>query len=174
MDVRNALIADTRSVKHLWIISVIALLFTGCAALNSVHRDFDVDDGKGALIDIKQRSILVSAVPKKTTTTRTIDAQGGIGERAQVLEEVTTKVRVCAEPSPDALSVYAAEASATAGKAELGFASQEGGAFVGLRTQSIQLLRDAAYRLCEAYLSGAIGSAEYIEFARRQQKYMLV
>jgi hypothetical protein len=73
---------------------------------------------------------------------------------------------VCAEPSPDALSAIAAP-----GALEAQVAGQGGGAAsvslneavasMGLRTQTIQLLRDGLYRACEAYLNGAIDEFGY-------------
>jgi len=107
----------------------------------------------GALIDIKQRAILVGT-----------DQQGNSV--------------VCAEPSPDSLSSYLSE---TLGKLEVtdkGSASferklAENAAFVGLRTQSIQLLRDSYYRLCEAYMNKAITKADYDIQMRRYQQYMI-
>jgi hypothetical protein len=133
---------------------LLALLFsfTGCAQLNSIHRTLDVNEGKGALIDIKQRAIIV--------------------------KKRGNEIVVCAEPSPEALSAYAAE---VAGKvdvpaeisAELASAFQEGSSYVGLRTQSIQLLRDSLYRLCEGYANGALDRAQYSTLMRRYQKYMV-
>ena len=64
-----------------------ALLLGGCANMNSIHRRLDLSKGDGALIDIKQRAILVSSATNHET-------------------------RVCAEPSPDALSAYAAQMAA--------------------------------------------------------------
>lgn len=136
----------------------------GCANWSSVYRDFSVDDGTGAMVDIKQRAVIAST--HKVTTKK--------GE-----EEITTsKVIVCAEPSPDSLSAYAAELSAEASipdKAALQLAGalQESASFVGLRTQSIQLLRDSMYRLCEGYMSGALDRAQYEILVRRYQKYMV-
>lgn len=146
-------------------IALIALLLlvTGCIGnLSSVHRGLEISKGEGALIDIKQRAILTAVVP--------IYEDGKLTGR--------TETRVCAEPSPDALSAYAAElvAKADTGKigAEVASAFQEGSSFVGLRTQSIQLLRDASYRLCESYLSGAIDAGEYGWLLRRFQRNMVV
>ncbi|MGH8603978.1 MAG: hypothetical protein ACREXR_14780, partial [Gammaproteobacteria bacterium] len=45
----------------------------------------------------------------------------------------------------------------------------ESGSNIGLRTQTIQLLRDSMYRLCEAYLSGVIGAEEYRRLLLRYQ-----
>lgn len=138
----------------------VTIVLVGCGNLNSVYRDFEVDKGRGAMVDIKQRAVIASTRVEKNgevTKTRTI---------------------VCAEPSPDALSAYAAELSAkadTPGKtsAQLAAAFQESASFVGLRTQSIQLLRDAMYRMCEAYMSGGLDETQYQLLLRRFQKNMV-
>ncbi|HET7730610.1 MAG TPA: hypothetical protein VFK48_11315, partial [Usitatibacter sp.] len=132
-----------------------SLLSGGCANLNSVYRPLDTGEGRGALIDIKQRAIIAA---KPATP-------GG-------------KNVVCAEPSPDALSAYAAQIAAEASvpdkaAAQLAASFQEGSSFVGLRTQSIQLLRDALYRLCEGYANGALNELQYDILMRRYQKYMV-
>lgn len=144
-------------------IVILGLVFvlTGCGTLNSVYRPFNISEGSGALIDIKQRAIVVS--PQTTT-----DKEG----------KKTQRVIVCAEPSPDALSAYAAEVAAKAeipkeAAVQLAAAMSEGTAYVGLRTQSIQLLRDALYRLCEGYMSGALDKDQYDILVRRYQKYMV-
>jgi len=133
----------------------------GCGNFNSVHRVLKVSKGEGALIDIKQRAIFSSVITTEDKNGKRI-----------------TQTKVCAEPSPDALSAYAAELAAKADSGKIGaeFASafQESSSFVGLRTQSIQLLRDASYRLCESYLSGAISADEYAWSLRRFQRSMVV
>jgi hypothetical protein len=132
--------------------AVVPLLLIGCANLNSIHHDLDTSQGRGAMVDVKQRAIIVS---KNTYDTR-----------------------ICAEPSPDAMSSYALQLAAE-GKAptkealELAFNQKEGSAFVGLRTQSIQVLRDQMYRICEAYLSHGISSGEYELLMRRSQRVMV-
>ncbi|WP_288253343.1 hypothetical protein [uncultured Hydrogenophaga sp.] len=138
-----------------------------------------------------------------TTYTRAIDLQKqsyavDIKQRVVVSKEKDGGVKVvCAEPSPDALTTLSASAGAdllatlnTAGnkslegatederrdaraQANLAAALSEQGAFVGLRTQSIQLLRDAMYRLCEGYASGAIGASDFAAMQKRYQNTML-
>jgi hypothetical protein len=129
------------------------VMLSGCGNLNSVYRDLNTADGRGALIDIKQRAIVVA---KRTAA--------------------PNDVIVCAEPSPDALSAYAAELAAKADlpngmSAQLSSALQESASFTGLRTQSIQLLRDSMYRICEAHMNGAITQGQYDLLARRYQKH---
>lgn len=133
-----------------------ALALTACANLNTAYRDFNIDDGAGAMVDIKQRAVIVSRQKDDNGVKRSI---------------------VCAEPSPDALSAYAAELAAEGGNgqvtASLAAAMQESAAYVGLRTQSIQLLRDSFYRACEGYMSGALNSTQFDILTRRHQRFMV-
>ncbi|MBK5541520.1 hypothetical protein JFV28_20370 [Pseudomonas sp. TH05] len=78
---------------------------------------------------------------------------------------------VCPEPSPDALKTLAG--SATAEKADvaaLSIAFQESAANIGLRTQSIQLLRDQLFSICQAYANGAINASAYQMLLTRNQR----
>lgn len=72
----------------------------------------------------------------------------------------------CAEPSPDALKAVAQSLSAQAqaagyGGGGLSTSSAESAASIGLRTATIQLLRDGLYRICEAYANGALSEFGY-------------
>ena len=133
---------------------IVIILFSGCARLNSIARDLNVNDGNGQLIDAKQRAIVVI---QKKDTNETI---------------------VCTEPSPDALSAYTMQLALEGNvpetvAAKIAASSQEGTSYAGLRTQSIQLLRDAMYRNCEAYANGALNKAEYGIASRRYQRSMV-
>ena len=84
----------------------------------------------------------------------------------------------CAEPSPDALSAFSSNFGGSlqnnAGvAANLASSIAESAASIGLRTQSIQLLRDGMYRSCEAYAAGAINEEEFNRQQRRYQNLML-
>ncbi len=73
---------------------------------------------------------------------------------------------VCAEPSPDAIVARAAALSGglsgtQSRQGSLAAAASEAAASIGLRTQSIQILRDGYYRICEAYINGAIKRESY-------------
>ena len=149
---------------------------SGCANLFTSTKDIDLEKNSYAL-DVKQRVV----VSKK------LDLYGD-GKVLQV---------VCTEPSPDALTTISATAGAdvasqiarasstqTDGNSDeqnaraqnsrsVTAALAEQGAFVGLRTQSIQLLRDTMYRLCEGYASGAVSPAEFAAMQRRYQSTML-
>lgn len=124
----------------------------GCANQMSIYRTFDISKGESPMVDIRQRAIIVA--PNDS-------AKGGYA--------------VCAEPSPDAMAALALEMIGKAdvpakASGQLGLAMQDGAAFTGLRTQSIQLLRDFGYRLCESHLSGALNDAQYDVLMRRFQK----
>ncbi len=83
---------------------------------------------------------------------------------------------VCAEPAPDALSAIAAQAGVSVSDVS-NAVSAEGGvseaaANIGLRTQTIQTLRDGFYRLCEAYMNG-LSEEQYSIMLRRYQTNMI-
>ena len=130
---------------------VIGFVLSGCANLYSIFRNVDLDR-QSVIIDIKQRAIISSEDP------------------------YSGKRRICAEPSPDSLSAYEGKGSASVngpdkminvnGNVEL----NEKATTVGERSQTIQLLRDSAYRICEAYINGAIDEFEYQQFLRKYQK----
>jgi Putative restriction endonuclease len=82
----------------------------------------------------------------------------------------------CTEPSPDALSAISASVAASGGLSNQAAAAIEAGlrqsvAGIGLRTQSIQMLRDQGFRVCEAYASGAIDKLDYRQLLRRSQVF---
>lgn len=136
---------------------VVSLFTAGCDS-------FTLSSGSGQLLNIRKRAILSGG----TDTTATTNKDSGT-------TETITNFKVCAEPSPDAMSAMAMEAAAKGGvpnnvSVELSAALQQSAAFVGLRTASIQLLRDFGYRLCEAYLSGALTKGQYDLLMRRFQK----
>lgn len=134
---------------------IILIALSGCANFNSIYRPLDTSSGQGALIDIKQRAIIAG---KRV---------GSTGSNEQLV--------VCAEPSPDAMASYAAEVAAKSEKAgvELATAFQEGAAFTGVRTASIQLLRDQLFDNCIGFMNGALTPSQYELRARRYQRHMV-
>ncbi|MBC3952036.1 hypothetical protein [Pseudomonas folii] len=93
-------------------------------------------------------------------------------ERPTVIDGVAYNQRIiCAEPSPDALKAIAASGSLSKSDIlAISGAYQEAGANIGLRTQSIQLLRDQLYTLCQAYANGVINQATYMMYLTRNQR----
>ncbi|CAH0129238.1 hypothetical protein [Pseudomonas brassicacearum] len=150
------------------LLAFIIMFIAGCANLNSIYRTFDISRGESPMVDIRQRAILVA--PNETITKK-YDPTGKYVREEQIKKETV----VCAEPSPDAMASLAYELAAKGGypgkaSGELAFAMQDGAAFTGIRTQSIQLLRDFGYRLCESYMSGSISAPQYDLLMRRFQK----
>jgi hypothetical protein len=100
----------------------------------------------------------------------------------KITKEVIVR-RACAEPSPDAISALAssiagsgeltAEKVQAALKLQAALSQTETSSFVGIRTQTIQLLRDGMYRLCEAYMSDALDGRSYNRLQRRYQNLMM-
>lgn len=138
---------------------LLPVLLAGCASNYSLKEFSPTPSGpKSAFVDIKQRAVLSAVRP------------GQPANKADVV--------MCAEPSPDAISALASEIGLDAKYKEsvaatLGIAQQESASFVGLRTQTIQLLRDGMFRLCEGYMSGALSSADFAWLSRRYQRNMV-
>lgn len=130
-----------------------AFALAGCADLTTSTKQVDLN-GKSIAIDVKQRIVF---------SQKRMDGQ----------------LVTCPEPSPDALTVIAAgggiSLDAGAGKgvgsASASFAEQ--GAFVGLRTQSIQTMRDALFSLCVSYASGAVDAQQLSAMQRRFQSTLM-
>jgi hypothetical protein len=127
------------------------ILLSGCADLTSISRRTSLpgtdDESRGTAIhlDAKQRLVFAKAF--------------GI---------------VCAEPSPDALSAVAASlgggiAAPTQGALSVAQALNETSAGIGLRTQSITLMRDIMYRTCEGYYSRGLTGPQYMQLLARSQ-----
>lgn len=121
---------------------VVILALAGCSS--TIFEQFDIE-GTSLSVDAKQRIVVSTKKGDTKNATRNI---------------------VCAEPSPDALVAVAQAASAQAniigqGSGAVNFSLSESAAAIGIRTATIQLLRDAFYRACEAYLNGAINEFGY-------------
>ena len=111
-----------RNITTWSLLTSVAVFLIGCANMQTISRTTKVpsDEGIAIHLDAQQRVVL---------------SDGKV---------------FCAEPSPDALSAYAA--SLVLGINEQMSATQNSSATdIGLRTQSITLMRDAFYRICEAY-----------------------
>lgn len=113
----------------------------GCDGLGTKSfNKFNIADGNSISIDATQRVILVAPGQKDG------------------------KTYVCAEPSPDAITALAAQlalkGSAPQGPAgELAASFLQSAASIGLRTQTIQILRDLLYRACEARINQLVEKA---------------
>ena len=73
---------------------------------------------------------------------------------------------------PLLISTVISASGGDSASASAGFGEAVGN--IGLRTQTIQLLRDGYFRVCEAYLNGAIGSREYVRIVSSIDHFMAV
>ena len=148
-------------------VSAVVCALGGCANVNSIYRTLVMGpEATGVAVDIKQRALF--------STKRPVMGSDGTLHDAAV---------VCAEPSPDALSAYSASgalsalldsgAGAAKEQAQLAFAAGEKAASVGLRTQSIQLLRDGLFTDCAAFMNQAIDGEKWYQLRRRNQDFTL-
>jgi hypothetical protein len=146
-----------------WLVACLApcaLLISGCASIGnftSIYRAHDLDSGDSMIVDAEQWAVL------------------SIPDSERPGEEFNT---VCAMPSPDAIAAAAASGNLTIDNAGGtggggGFSAGDASASIGLRTQSIQLLRDAMYRMCESYAANGIDRVEYGVMMRRFQSNMI-
>ncbi len=150
-------------------------MFTsGCSVLES-HADqtnffktIPASNGKNSAqiisIDAKQR-IIIEKLEKDRSSSNTSS------------REVSLIRMYCAEPSPDALSATVGTLAAAYNKSSgtsvsLGKTLIETAQNIGLRTQSIQLMRDAMYRNCEGYFSGALSRSQFDQALTRFQILM--
>lgn len=151
----------------------LATLLCSCTAAEwkAINHKFQPTAGDSRLIDAKQRAII--------SVKRTVIGSDGHPTLDDSGKPITDLV-VCAEPSPDALQATAsALAAKRSGKnalkslLNLSLSSSESAASIGIRTQTIQLLRDAYFRLCEAFLNDGIDAIAYDVLQRRFQSQII-
>ena len=132
------------------VLTLIGLLASGCTG--TIHWAENIGGADTLSVDARQRFLMVG--------TRVAQTKHGIESKP---------VR-CTEPSPDVLVAMQAAASGSASIANVGGASgagsfaarsSEAAASIGYRDSSIQMLRDAYFRMCEAYMNGALTQKEY-------------
>lgn len=148
-----------------------SILLGGCANWNSIYRELDLGSDtsspRAVAIDAKQRAIISSP-------------------RTFIDGNVTTTTNVvCPEASPDALSATTISAalsgtldrpagtSPTEAQLKAAAAIAEGAASIGLRTQSIQLMRDGLVYNCLMFMNGAVTPNQAYRLQRRSQNFTL-
>jgi hypothetical protein len=124
-------------------LSCIALV--GCNPPGVIHRKDTLGDINILAVDANQRLVL----------------QGTTQDGDRV---------VCTEPSPDTVAAHAAELAANASlqlksgdtaNGSLAAGYSQSVASIAMRTQTIQVLRDGYFRLCEARLNNMISREDY-------------
>jgi hypothetical protein len=144
------------------VLGLAAIVTSGCSS--TIHEEANIGGVDTLSVDAKQRLVLV-------------------GNR-DALDNVP-QVRVeCAEPSPDALVARAAAIAAgvdinggsgnASGGGTIGGGISETAASIGIRDHTIQMMRDAYYRMCEAYLNGAISEPSYRNMILNADTFMVV
>lgn len=146
--------------------SLMAIGVVGCANFDSIYRPIAIgssQNSQAVTTDIKQRVIISS--PK-------------IRANESQIQQGRVDVVFCPEPLPESLSAYSNSAGFSGNRsaqlaAQAAIAAAESASFVGLRTQSIQLLREDKFAICLAYLNNGITSGEYYDLQRRSQNFTL-
>ncbi len=139
-------------VLTLTLIMLVISLLSGCANFHSIDRISSLSGDKAIHLDAEQRLVYAGK-----------DEYGGS--------------RLCAEPSPDAIMAFSStlgrDFSAEDKKELLSAAFAKSSGYIGLRTQSIQLMRDALYRACEAYFNKAITEKKFVEMHEQFQDILV-
>ncbi|HVW64714.1 MAG TPA: hypothetical protein VHB01_06835 [Nitrosospira sp.] len=150
-------------------------LFSGCANFTSIYRTLDIGDldrnsPRAVAIDVKQRAIF--------SITQRLDPKNNQWKSRNI---------ICPESSPDALSATSLGSSIsnilsamtspggpiTTDQFQAAVATGEAAASIGLRTQSIQLMRDGMVFNCLMYMNGALTERHAYKLQRRNQNSTL-
>jgi hypothetical protein len=153
---------DTRQIRHtsqVFALGCLLALAGGCAD-STIHKQAAIADVETLSLDAKQRLVFVA------------NRQAGYGERV-----------TCTEPMPDALVARAAVLAASgnfsqstgpSGGGGISGGSSESAASIGFRNEVVQMLRDGYYRLCEAYMNGALTKKQYQHMIMNADTFMVV
>lgn len=159
---------------------LIVTALTGCANLFTVERTTKFEDGTAIHLDAQQRLVLFTEKEFTREKDTDKDKQKNTDEQEKTdKEKYYTKYTYCAEPNPDAMSSYAASLGLSAldpSKSDVSLVHelQSATGNIGLRTQSVTLMRDALYRICEAYNNGGLDKKEVNKLFRRSQNLTAV
>ena len=123
-------------IRFMLVMSIAIL--SGCANFNSIGRSSSL----GGIDNTKNVAIHLDAQQRVVLSKKDMD-------------------KVCSEPNPDAMAAYAAALGLGVQMPRFGGGSlAQGGSSsisdIGLRTQSITLMRDVLYRICEASMNDQI------------------
>jgi len=150
----------------------IACALGGCQA--GIFREWSMDGGSSLSLDASQRLVFVTERGGRSGDRRVVCAEpspDSITSLAATLSASGAANSELTRPAPARSDGTAedGEAAGTGGtvtakravQAGISAAYGENAAYVGMRTQTIQLLRDGLFRACEAYMNGAIDETQY-------------
>ena len=141
------------------VLAGVAALAAGCAD-STIHKQSSVSGVDTLSVDAKQRLVYVA------------NRSAGEGERV-----------TCSEPMPDGLVARAAAGAASgnftlvggnSGGGGVSGGSSESAASIGFRNETVQLLRDGYFRMCEAYMNGALTTEQYQHMILNADTFMVV
>jgi hypothetical protein len=146
-----------------------AILVAGCSS--TIHKEEVIGGVVDTLsIDAKQRLVLAG--------------DRSVNEKNDIYGSVPRQRIECTEPSPDAIVAQAAALAAgvdlnggtgnASGGGTVGGGFNESAASIGFRDHTVQMMRDAYYRMCEAYLNGAISERAYRNMVLNADTFMVV
>nr|WP_298118081.1 hypothetical protein [uncultured Pseudomonas sp.] len=96
-------------------------------------------------------------------------------KQEQVGQEWNEFEVVCPEASPDALTLIAGSISGeTEAGVNLAAAYSENGSNIGLRTHTIQILRDQLYAICQGYANRGLSAFAYQSLLARNQRNTVI
>lgn len=135
-------------------VGAVGVLISGCANMSTISRTTPLPGdrnnlGKAIHLDAQQRVVYAKSF--------------GV---------------VCAEPSPDAIQAIAASLGLgvsvpQGGQGSLAGALGNAVSSIGLRTQSVQLMRDALYRVCEMYYGKGLNGPMVMQLHQRYQDILV-
>lgn len=148
----------------------VACVLSGCQA--GIFREWDMDGGTSLSLDASQRLVFVTDKGGRSRDRRIVCAEpspDSITSLAATFAASGAATNNTSRPviGADGKAVVDAEGKPVLAtddreaKAALAASYAQNAAFIGMRTQTIQLLRDGLFRACEAYMNGAIDEVQY-------------
>lgn len=166
---------------RLVVITMTLSALAGCNLANktSVYRETYMTDGRTLVLDNEQSAII--GMPARYNYDYAYNEDGSYQRDSNgdpIIRRSSSRHVICAQPAPDALSAASGSSSILGevfgqGNASAAASAAESVANITTRTQSIQLLRDAFFRLCEGFGNEGIDGYEYGLLTRRFQSNMM-
>ncbi|PTR06813.1 hypothetical protein C8R32_10999 [Nitrosospira sp. Nsp5] len=152
--------------------AALSLVSWGCANISTIDRT--------TTLPPRQLGIIDGTGPKASQKDGIGSRTSGLAIHLDAAQRLAFSKNgvICAEPSPDALQAFAASQGFSLdifgrGSAAAANALSTSSASIGLRTQSITLMRDHLYRICEASYNGQLTEFDVAQLLRRSQDLTL-